>query len=801
MHMPSLLLAFTDIHTKPFLVNVHIHHNPVAADEPHLFERVINLNPSQRILQIGRASKSPIKGLSGATNNAWFDSPVMSRNHAEIIYNPSDNVIQIRDVGSMHGTFVNGEKLGGEAKTLNINDRIVFGITVRRGMDMFPPCHFNINYEVLPWKKPNSYTVPDSSDDEDEGYNYSDEDMSGGASSQDDTSIEMVRCSTMASQSIDAIDLTVNDTPSPTFESTEPPYISTAKKTEEQEFAPKSPVLDVPMTDDSTVMINSNPKPNHRNDRRQKRTFKFTYNYKSDDDEDMNLATSDLDGSDLENVSDHDEDEEEEDSSEESDGSVSATKNPVTLNEIPSSFPSVYSSGASSPVHRASNSRALSSPGLSSTRPANDPRALFDNENIPESHVRTQIHTSEELVALGGHGSDEEDDDDDGSVGLSEAADEGLRILVKDGLLESKPVNTHFHFRDRMVEDNFSDARLDFTASRPTNYAHPPMNPTTLWSSFDREASPSAVAMVKTPGPSKAEHSVDQTPKSSWNSLSKGKACAKSLGIKTGKHAFFEAREDNKMQFQSHVDEEEKQENQYSSSPIFTKPNQAVKFAQPLAQFAQPIHIQPMKYHGNGIDHGFMMNDHSVSESEIKDREHNIDESHAHTSEAVSGPMFNFRSAEERRSIHPYYFSSDASSRAPESPALERHPARSGLRIDDIIDGSSTCRKRKANEISDDDVIESEIRKNEVRDWASSVVVPEKPVMAQEAVSEVTPEQFTPQAIRSALATTHIDLELRPIKRPKMKKFAEAVGYFALGGAAVGAGLFSALVATAPDFL
>jgi hypothetical protein len=39
----------------------------------------------------------------------------------------------------------------------------------------------------------------------------------------------------------------------------------------------------------------------------------------------------------------------------------------------------------------------------------------------------------------------------------------------------------------------------------------------------------------------------------------------------------------------------------------------------------------------------------------------------------------------------------------------------------------------------------------------------------------------------------------RPTKR--LKKFAEAVGYAALGGVAVGAGLFSVLVATAPDFL
>jgi hypothetical protein len=33
---------------------------------------------------IGRASTSPSKGFLGAMDNAWFDSPVMSRDHAEI---------------------------------------------------------------------------------------------------------------------------------------------------------------------------------------------------------------------------------------------------------------------------------------------------------------------------------------------------------------------------------------------------------------------------------------------------------------------------------------------------------------------------------------------------------------------------------------------------------------------------------------------------------------------------------------------------------------------------------------------
>jgi len=55
-------------------------------------ERLLNLNPDAPTIQIGRASKSPTKNLSAAVSNAWFDSPVMSRNHAEIVFNPQDGV-------------------------------------------------------------------------------------------------------------------------------------------------------------------------------------------------------------------------------------------------------------------------------------------------------------------------------------------------------------------------------------------------------------------------------------------------------------------------------------------------------------------------------------------------------------------------------------------------------------------------------------------------------------------------------------------------------------------------------------
>lgn len=47
-------------------------------------KRTIFITPENPIVPIGRASRSPNKGLQAALNNAWFESPVMSRDHAEL---------------------------------------------------------------------------------------------------------------------------------------------------------------------------------------------------------------------------------------------------------------------------------------------------------------------------------------------------------------------------------------------------------------------------------------------------------------------------------------------------------------------------------------------------------------------------------------------------------------------------------------------------------------------------------------------------------------------------------------------
>ncbi|KAM0141982.1 hypothetical protein ACHAP3_001975 [Botrytis cinerea] len=813
-------------------VNIHIRHKPVELDEGSLpcGERLINLDPTRTVLQIGRASKSPSKGLSGAIDNAWFDSPVMSRNHAEIIYSPLDNVVRIRDLGSMHGTFLNGKKLGGDAKSLNANDEIVFGIGVKRGMDLFQPCHFEVNYEVIPWKRPNSYTVPDSSDeedDEDEGCHFNDTEMSEGASSPNDTSIEMTRSSPATSKTIDAIDLTLNDTPSPRLKPTEPSRVPTNERAEEDEYTPKLPVLDG-IVGDSRNGARPNTNPQQKVDHPQKasKSFTYTFDYDSNEDEDEEMLStpSESDDSEMENSSelegfrgfedlpsddvngeDINEDESMSDESEESEVQVLLTETREALEEILPSHPSLDSdsSHASSPAPQATLAQTLSQGGVTNSRTPFD-----DNVDIPESHIRTQIHTSDEVIALDEQNNDDEDeadDDDDRSVGLSEAANEGLQTLYKDGLLKKEPACNPTHLIDGPY-DEFAKSKSNiesyYATCTPTYDASPfgyysshinrssisarqcgnspndyysfakPRSP--FASYYGREASPSSVAMARPPYPEKYGGQTRET------------LSVKTLGDKTGKHAFFEAREENKVQFQSHVDDEETQ-----FSPLsMTRPIRALKTAKPLAKFVQPI--LPVKYHGNGIDHGFVINDRPVS---------------------------NLESSQNRPSIHPYYFSSDASSRALESPVLERHPTRSGLSIDDIIDSSSVGKKRKADEISNDELV-----KNEVRDWVSGVNEFTKSQAAMVTREETTVPESTTQTIHHAqkvqsdvqlatanaaiqqnklpvLAATTTGPEHRPVKRLKMKKFVEAIGYFALGGAAVGAGLFSALVATAPDFV
>lgn len=122
--------------------------------------RELTLDKDNKSIVVGRASKVETKGLVSLPDNAWFLSPVISRKHAEISANIDDKVsdravvpfrsllltasqkVMITDIGSLHGTFLNGNKdklPKNEPRELKHGDKVQLGVSIYRGNDMFPP--------------------------------------------------------------------------------------------------------------------------------------------------------------------------------------------------------------------------------------------------------------------------------------------------------------------------------------------------------------------------------------------------------------------------------------------------------------------------------------------------------------------------------------------------------------------------------------------------------------------------------------------------------------------------------------
>ncbi|KAK8099510.1 uncharacterized protein PG998_012751 [Apiospora kogelbergensis] len=170
--------------------------SPPVADDAKVVVTFVSLNsgphstiPTRRIAlrnnipeRIGRASKVSTKGFVATPGNAWFDSPVMSRNHAELIADFENKMVSIKDTGSLHGTFVEKDHTPGIEKRvaedtpteLACGDKIRFGVEIQRGRDTFPPCEVNVAMEwpssatSLPERSTstNRFTVPDAEDDD-----------------------------------------------------------------------------------------------------------------------------------------------------------------------------------------------------------------------------------------------------------------------------------------------------------------------------------------------------------------------------------------------------------------------------------------------------------------------------------------------------------------------------------------------------------------------------------------------------------------------------------------------------------
>ncbi|KAL4884192.1 hypothetical protein BJY04DRAFT_15698 [Aspergillus karnatakaensis] len=107
--------------------------------DPHP-KRSLSIGPESDHINIGRASKRENKNLAPSSNNALFDSRVMSRNHAILKVSLEKKLVYLCDPGSMHGTYVNGKHVQYHKDvTISDNDVLTFGVEVVRGSETFPP--------------------------------------------------------------------------------------------------------------------------------------------------------------------------------------------------------------------------------------------------------------------------------------------------------------------------------------------------------------------------------------------------------------------------------------------------------------------------------------------------------------------------------------------------------------------------------------------------------------------------------------------------------------------------------------
>ncbi|KAF7552623.1 hypothetical protein G7046_g7357 [Stylonectria norvegica] len=144
-----------------------------SLDAPPTFsfpDRRFLLTKESPTMKIGRTSKRN-STLEAAKGNAWFDSAVMSRDHAQLRLDVDNQKVYIKDIGSLHGTFQNEQRLAKNIPALlATGDLIRFGISIDRGSDRYPPCVMEARMRFgpdSPENRPKVFRVPDDTDVED----------------------------------------------------------------------------------------------------------------------------------------------------------------------------------------------------------------------------------------------------------------------------------------------------------------------------------------------------------------------------------------------------------------------------------------------------------------------------------------------------------------------------------------------------------------------------------------------------------------------------------------------------------
>ncbi|KAI9768845.1 MAG: hypothetical protein M1840_004659 [Geoglossum simile] len=140
--------------------------------------RVLKLTPSASIVKIGRASKSASKNLHPGPNNAWFDSPVISREHAQLSLVQNPKSVSLTDIGSMHGTKIDGNQLKEkEIHKIASDQTVTFGSEIARGPDVFPPRQFRVHIEWDDWSPPTPISSSPITNSPNRAYGIADDDL------------------------------------------------------------------------------------------------------------------------------------------------------------------------------------------------------------------------------------------------------------------------------------------------------------------------------------------------------------------------------------------------------------------------------------------------------------------------------------------------------------------------------------------------------------------------------------------------------------------------------------------------
>lgn len=90
--------------------------------------------------KLGRPTGAKIKP---DVSNGFFDSRVLSRNHAAMYIDVNTGKLMLKDLGSSNGTFVNDKKLDTEPVEIKVGDNVCFGFNIQVGIN-----HKQINAKV-----------------------------------------------------------------------------------------------------------------------------------------------------------------------------------------------------------------------------------------------------------------------------------------------------------------------------------------------------------------------------------------------------------------------------------------------------------------------------------------------------------------------------------------------------------------------------------------------------------------------------------------------------------------------------